>query len=249
MSSPCVWHLWPLHPERSLRVVLPSEPTLLLSPGTEQPQPSVNVSWDKEERVGVGWFRNGTQDRHLECKDQTGEIPQKKPQEDFPGGPVVKTPASKVWGSDPAAGWGTKVSHAAAKNKKQKWNNFRQISERMALRLLDPEGMCPSPVQMVILTQRETHCLAWLLCLLPSWSSWKRGWAGKEGGEEIWLQGSLLGALVKSSLHSFVYSVKILLCSDCVSFSVLRWLDSGQGKGLKSLPPGAYILEGETGNK
>lgn len=38
----------------------------------------------------MGWFRNGTQDRHLGCKDQTGEIPQ-KPQEDLPGGPVVKT--------------------------------------------------------------------------------------------------------------------------------------------------------------
>ena len=32
----------------------------------------------------------------------------------------LRPPASKVGGSDPAAGWGTKVSHAAAKNKKQK---------------------------------------------------------------------------------------------------------------------------------
>ena len=87
----------------------------------------------------------------------------------------LRPPASNAGGSDPTADWGTKISHAATKNKKQKWNNFRQISERMALRLLDPEGMCLSPVQTLILTQRETHCLVWLLCLLPSQHSWKGG--------------------------------------------------------------------------
>lgn len=68
----------------------------------------------------------------------------------------LRPPASSAGGSDPIAGWGTKISHTAAKNKKQKWNNFRQISERMALRLLDPEGMCPSAVQRLILTQRDS---------------------------------------------------------------------------------------------
>ena len=87
----------------------------------------------------------------------------------------LRLPASNAGGSDPTADWGTRISYAATKNKKQEWNNFRQISERMALRLLDPEGVCPSPVQTLILTHRETHCLAWLLCLLPSQHSWKGG--------------------------------------------------------------------------
>lgn len=73
----------------------------------------------------------------------------------------------------------------------------------------------------------------------------------RKGEREFGSRAPCLGQ-VKSSrkaISSFVYSFEILLRSTCVSLPVLRRLDSSQGKGLKSLPRGAYNLEGETGNK
>lgn len=166
----------------------------------------------------------------------------------YPVAQWLRPPASSAGGSDPIAGWGTKISHAAAKNKKQKWNNFRQISERMALRLLDPEGMCPSPVQRLILTQRDSLPGLASLPPAPPGTHGREAEQDRKGKREFGSRAPCLGQ-VKSSrkaISSFVYSFEILLRSTCV-LPCPKTARQQPRKGTEM--PASWSLQSRTGDR
>lgn len=65
----------------------------------------------------------------------------------------------------------------------------------------------------------------------------------------MWLQGTLIGALVEPFIHSFIHSLALLLCSShssCVSHKALAWGDQNQRNGFTVPASRSFYSKRET---